>query len=126
MKIGIVNAGNLGMSLAVPLAKRGHDVMLSKDTHPDQLQRRMRAFSLERGLNEAEIKKFKYGSLLDAANYGDVVIFSAYFPRLHHVLNELRNAGITFSGKIVIETMNALNVDADFNHYHDFEYMKRT
>ena len=73
-----------------------------------------------------EIARFQYGSITDAAKFGDVVILSAYFPRLAHILKELQNDGITLSGKLVIDTMNPLNVDANFNHYHDLKYMERT
>ncbi|KAJ2985313.1 hypothetical protein NUW58_g5605 [Xylaria curta] len=126
MQVGIINAGNIGLNLAVSWIRLGYDVMLSKDTHPEKLQERVHAIGLERGLNDNELSRFKYGSLVDAAKFGDVVILSAYFPRLGHVLGELHGAGVTFSGKIVIETINPVNVDANFNHYHDVEYMRRT
>jgi predicted dinucleotide-binding enzyme len=126
MKIGIVNAGNIGQNLAISWIRHGHDIMLSKDTAPEQLQKRVQTLSSDRGLTEAELGLFKYGSLADAANFGDVVVLSVYFPRLSHVLKELQSAGVTLSRKIVIDTMNPLNVDKNFNHYHDTEYMQRT
>lgn len=126
MKVGIVNAGNIGLRLAIAWIRRGHDVMLSKDTHPERLRERVREFAFEHGMEESELAQFKYGSIADAAKFGEVVIMSAYFPRLAQVLKELQRAGITLSGKIVIDTINPLNVDANFNHYHDLEYMRRT
>ncbi|TRX88758.1 hypothetical protein FHL15_010328 [Xylaria flabelliformis] len=126
MQIGIVNAGNIGLNLAIPWIRHGHDIMLSKDTHPEKLRERVRAFGLEHGLNDAELNRFRYGSLAEAAKFGDVVLLSVYFPRLDHVLKELQDAGVTLSGKIVIETMNPVNVDENFNHSHDLKYMKRT
>lgn len=126
MKVGIVNAGNIGLNLAIPWIRRGHDVMLSKDTHPERLKERVREFGLEHGMKDSELDRFNFGSIADAAKFGEVVIMSVYFPRLTHVLKELQNDGVTLSGKILIDTMNPLNVDADFNHYHDLEYMKRT
>lgn len=126
MKIGIVNAGNIGQNLALSWIRHGHDIMLSKDTSPDQLQKRIQELGLDRGLAEAELATLNYGSLVEAAEFGDVVIFSIYFPRLGHVLKELQSCGVTFSGKIIVDTMNPLNVDENFNHYHDIEYMQRT
>ncbi|RFU81404.1 hypothetical protein TARUN_810 [Trichoderma arundinaceum] len=100
--------------------------MLSKDTAPEHLQERIRSLGSDRGLTDSELALFKYGSLADAANFGDVIILSVYFPRLSHILKELQSFGVTLAGKIVIDTMNPLNVDENFNHYHDMEYMQRT
>ncbi|CAH0040714.1 unnamed protein product [Clonostachys rhizophaga] len=126
MKIGIINAGNIGLNLAVGWICHGHDIMLSKDTHPEQLMERTRILGLGRGLSETELSKFQYGSLADAAQFGDIVVMAVYFPRLEHVLEELRIDGVTLSGKIVIDTMNPLNVDAGFNHFHDLKFMEQT
>lgn len=126
MKVGIVNAGNVGLRLAFAWIRLGHEVMLSKDTHPERLRDRVRELALEKGIGEDETARFQYGSITDAANFGELVVLSAYFPRLPHILKQLQNDGITLSGKIVVETMNPLNVDANFNHYHDFKYMERT
>lgn len=126
MKIGVVNAGNIGLNLAVPWLRHGHEIFLSKDTNSEKLQERTREFGLAHGLTETELARFKYGSLADAAKFGDVILFSVYFPRLPHVIEELQKAGINFSDKTVIETINPVNVDANFNHAHDVEYMQRT
>ncbi|KAI0976279.1 coenzyme F420-dependent NADP oxidoreductase [Xylaria arbuscula] len=126
MKIGIVNAGNIGLNLATAWIRHGHDIMLSKDTHPEKLQERVRVFGLDHGLSETEVSRFKYGSLANAAKFGDVVVLSLYFPRLSHVLKDLKSAGVTLSGKIVVDTMNPAMVDANFNHSLDLEYMERT
>ncbi|KAE8365751.1 hypothetical protein BDV27DRAFT_144210 [Aspergillus caelatus] len=126
MKVGIVNAGNIGLRLAFAWIRLGHDVMLSKDTHPERLRARVRELASEKGIGENEIARFHYGSMTDAAKFGEIVILSAYFPRLAHILKELQNDGITLSGKLVIDTMNPLNVDANFNHYHDLKYMETT
>ena len=50
VKIGIVNAGNLGLHLAIPWIRRGHDIMLSKDAPLEPLQERFRNFRLQQGL----------------------------------------------------------------------------
>ncbi|CAG9952198.1 unnamed protein product [Clonostachys rosea f. rosea IK726] len=126
MKIGIINAGNIGLNLAVGWIRHGHDIMLSKDTHPEQLRERARTLALGRGLSETELSRFRYGSLVDAAQFGDIVVMAVYFPRLEHVLEELRRDGVTLSGKIVIDTMNPLNVDASFSHFHDLKFMEHT
>ncbi|CAG9984178.1 unnamed protein product [Clonostachys byssicola] len=126
MKIGIINAGNIGLNLAVGWIRHGHDIMLSKDTHPEELRERTRALALGRGLSETELSRFRYGSLTDAAQFGDIVVMAVYFPRLEPVLEELHKDGVTFSGKIVIDTMNPLNVDASFNHFHDLKFMEQT
>lgn len=126
MKIGIVNAGNIGLNLAVPWLRQGHEIFLSKDTNPEKLRERTRDFGLSHGLTDAELARFKYGSLADAAKFGDVILFSVYFPRLHLVIEELKSAGVNFAGKTVIETINPVNVDANFNHAHDVEYMLRS
>ncbi|KAF2966627.1 hypothetical protein GQX73_g6917 [Xylaria multiplex] len=126
MKVGIVNAGNIGMNLAAAWIRHGHDIMLSKDTNPEKLQERVRAFGKENGLSETELGRFKYGSLAEAAEFGDVVLVSAYFPRLAQLVKGLQSSGVTFSGKIVIDTMNAVFVDSNFNHSHDLEYMEKT
>ncbi|KAI0452490.1 hypothetical protein F5B21DRAFT_483192 [Xylaria acuta] len=70
MQIGIVNAGNIGLNLAIPWIRHGHDIMLSKDTHPENLRERVRAFGLGHGLNDAELSRLKYGSMVDAAKFG--------------------------------------------------------
>lgn len=126
MKIGIVNAGNIGLNLGTAWIRHGYDIMLSKDTHPEQLRERAKAFGSEHGLGEAELNRFKYGSLADAAEFGDIVILSTYFPRMAQIFEEIQSSGVKLSGKIVIDTMNPLNVDAEFNHYHDLKYMEKT
>ncbi|KAK9241530.1 hypothetical protein V1506DRAFT_550468 [Lipomyces tetrasporus] len=77
MQVGIVNAGNIGLSLAIAWIRCGHDIMLSKDTHPELLRERVREFGLDHGMSDTELTRFKYGSLADAAKFGDVVIISA-------------------------------------------------
>jgi 8-hydroxy-5-deazaflavin:NADPH oxidoreductase len=126
MQIGIVNAGNIGLSLAMAWVRRGYHVMLSKDTHPEKLEERARHLASNLGLDDAEVARLSYGSLVDAAKFGEVVILSIYFPRLSHVLNELQSHNVSLAGKTVIETINPLNVDANFNHYHDINYMAQT
>ena len=111
MKIGIINAGNLGARLARAWAAAGHDVMLSKDGDTTKLQ----------PLIDELGGRVTVGSLREAALYGDVALFSVYWPRLDVVLEEIGNA---LDGKTVIETMNPLGVTRDFVHYHDTDFMR--
>lgn len=126
MKIGIVNAGNVGLTLAPAWLRAGHTVFVSKDTHPEQLSERVRTMANTHNLTESERSSIQQGTLEEAARFSDVVVFAAYFPRFAQVIQQLRAAGITFDGATVIDTTNPLNVDANFNHYHDLEYMART
>ncbi len=111
MKIGIINAGNVGGRLARAWVAAGHDVMLSKDGDDAKL----------RPLVDELGGKVAVGNLRDAALYGDIVLFSVYWPRLDAVLGEIGDA---LDGKTVIETMNPLGVTEDFVHYHDTEFMR--
>lgn len=56
--------------------------------------------------------------------FGEVVIPSAYFPRLGQILQDLQDDGIALSGKSVIDTMSPLNVEANFNHYQDLGHIE--
>ena len=68
MKIGIINAGNIGGRLARAWVSAGYDVMLSKDGDQAKLQ----------PLVDELGGKVLVGSLREAAQYGDVVLFSVY------------------------------------------------
>lgn len=111
MKIGIINAGNIGGRLARAWVAAGHDVMLSKDGDAAKLQ----------PLLDELGGVVKAGSLREAARFGDVVLFSVYWPRLDAVLEEVGDA---LDGKTVVETMNPLGITEDFVHYHDTDFMR--
>lgn len=128
-KIGIVNAGNIGLTLAMSLVKAGHTVMVSKDgPHASKLGTRVEEFSSVHGLPEGDKARIVIGSIVEAARFSDdVTIFGVYFPRLAEVFKEIQAAGVSFVGRgVLIDTANPLNVDSNFNHYHDLEYMART
>ena len=129
LKIGIINAGNIGLKLAMSLVKAGHTVMVSKDgPHAHELSTRVEEISSAHDLSEAEKARLLTGSIVEAARFSDdMTIFGVYFPRFDAVIKELRAANVSFAGRgVLIDTTNPLNVDADFNHYHDLEYMART
>ncbi|RAI04483.1 NADP oxidoreductase [Acuticoccus sediminis] len=113
MKIGILNTGNLGSRLARAWAHAGHDLILAKDGE----DRKLAPLLFELG------DRARLGSIREAAEAGDVVLFSVYWPRMDAVVGEAREA---LHGKVVIETMNPLNVDADFRHTHDLAFMQES
>jgi 8-hydroxy-5-deazaflavin:NADPH oxidoreductase len=111
MRIGVVNAGNIGRTLAQAWLEAGHELFLAKDGRQDKLDAFVKAHP-----------QVQRGTLAEAADFGEVVLFSVYWPRLDAVLNALGS----LSGKVVIETMNPLQVSADFEHSHDKAFMARS
>ncbi|KYG98029.1 NADPH-dependent F420 reductase [Bradyrhizobium sp. DOA1] len=110
MKIGILNAGNVGGRLARAWATAGHDLLIAKDGDSRKLA----------PLLEELGGHVRLGTIREAAEFGDVVLFSVYWPRVDAIVNEV---GDRLDGKIVIETMNPLGVTSDFVHFHDLEFM---
>ncbi|MCP2267114.1 NADPH-dependent F420 reductase [Promicromonospora thailandica] len=119
MRIGVVNAGNIGRALARAWLAAGHDVMVAKDGG----QQKLDAFVAE---NPGAVP----GTPAQAAEFGDVVLFSVYWPRLDAVLDAVGpQAGGPaggLAGKVVIDTMNPLQVSGDFEHSYDAAFMART
>lgn len=111
VRIGILNAGNIGARLARPWVAAGHELLLAKDGDARKLE------PLVRDLGPTA----RTGTMKEAAAFGDVVLFSVYWPRLSAVLAEV---GAELAGKVVIETMNPLGVTSDFVHYHDLDFMR--
>lgn len=110
MEIGVINAGNIGSRLTRAWVRAGHTVMVSKDGDRAKLDPLVKELD----------GKVAVGTLAEAAAFGDVLLFSVYWPRFNKVLAEVG----PLRGKVVIDTMNPLNVDENFNHTHDFEFMK--
>lgn len=110
MKIGIINAGNIGGRLAKAWVQAGHEVMVSKDGDRAKLQ------SLLAQLGD----KALVGELEEAAQFSHVLLFSVYWLRLEQVLNRLGS----LEGKILIDTMNPLKVNEAFEHSHDLDFMQ--
>lgn len=113
MRIGILNAGNIGSRLARAWAAAGHDLVIAKDGE----DRKIAPLLAELG------DKARLGTIREAAEFGDAALFSVYWPRVEAVVNEVGDA---LDGKVVIETMNPLGVTADFVHFHDLEFMRES
>ena len=109
MKIGILNAGNIGRTLAKPWHNAGHELMLAKQGNQEKLNKFM-----------SEVAGANRGTLKQVADFCDAVLFSVYWLNLDQVLVEVGD----LEGKIVIDTMNPLKVSEQFEHYHDLEFMK--
>lgn len=110
MKIGVINAGNIGSRLAKAWVQAGHEVMVSKDGDRAKLQPLLAQLG----------DKALVGELEEAAQFSDVLLFSVYWLRYEQVLNRLGS----LSGKIVIDTMNPLKVNEAFEHSHDLDFMQ--
>ncbi|KZX52717.1 NADP oxidoreductase [Erythrobacter sp. HI00D59] len=111
MKIGILNTGNIGSRLARAWAAAGHELVLAKDGEDSKLA----PLLAELGDNA------RLGTIREAAEFGEVVLFSVYWPRVEAIVDMVGDA---LDGKVVIETMNPLGVTEDFVHYHDTEFMR--
>ncbi|GAB3115336.1 NAD(P)-binding domain-containing protein [Bordetella tumbae] len=111
MKIGILNAGNVGSRLARAWAAAGHDLVIAKDGE----DRKIAPLLAELG------DRARLGTIREAAEFGEVVLFSIYWPRVDAIVNEVDDA---LDGKVVIETMNPLGVTAEFVHFHDLDFMR--
>jgi len=110
MKIGVINAGNIGSRLAKAWVQAGHEVMVSKDGERAKLQPLLAQLG----------DKALVGELEEAAQFSDVLLFSVYWLRFEQVLNRLGS----LEGKIIIDTMNPLKVNEAFEHYHDLDFMQ--
>lgn len=111
MKIGILNSGNIGSRLARAWAQAGHELMLAKDGEA----RKMAPLLAQLG------DRARSGTIREAAEFGEVVLFSVYWPRTDAIVSEV---GSALDGKVVIETMNPLGVTPEFEHFHDLAFMR--
>lgn len=111
MRIGILNAGNVGRALARAWLQTGHELLVSKSGSQEKLD----AFVEEN-------PRVRRGTPADAASFGEIVLFSVYWPRL----DEMLEATGSMADKIVIDTMNPLEVSGDFEHSHDKLFMERS
>src|SRR3954463_1774616 len=94
MKIGIVGAGRIGGNLASMWAKQRHSVMLSYSREPENLEQRASAIG---ALASA-------GSVREAAEFGEVVLFSVPWGHVEEVLEEIGDEAL--DGKVLIDTTN--------------------
>jgi len=95
MRIGIVGAGRIGGNAARLFAKAGHEVLVSFSRDPAKLE----ALAAEIGGSA--------GTPREAAQFGDVVLFSVSWTLIDEVLAQ---AG-PLDGKIVIDTTNQYGHD---------------
>jgi len=99
MKIGIVGAGRIGGNLASLWAKQRHEVMLSYSREPENLSQRASAIGALASV----------GSVREAAEFGDAVLFSVPWSRIDEVLEEIGDEAL--DGKVVIDTTNQFGPD---------------
>jgi predicted dinucleotide-binding enzyme len=99
MKIGIVGAGRIGGNAASLWAKARHEVMLSYSREPENLEQRA---SVIGAMAHA-------GSVREAAEFGEVVLFSVPWSRIDEVLSEIGSDAL--DGKVVIDTTNQFGPD---------------
>jgi predicted dinucleotide-binding enzyme len=99
MKIGIVGAGRIGGNLASLWAKQRHEVMLSYSREPENLEQRASAIG----------SLASVGSVREAAEFGDAVLFSVPWSRIDEVLEEI--GADALDGKVVIDTTNQFGPD---------------
>jgi 8-hydroxy-5-deazaflavin:NADPH oxidoreductase len=92
MKIGIVGAGNIGGNCATQLAKGGHDVKLSFSRDSSKLE------ALAAEIGEAA----SVGTPTEAAEFGEVVVFSVPWDAIDEALSQMGS----LDGTIVIDTTN--------------------
>jgi predicted dinucleotide-binding enzyme len=100
MKIGIVGAGRIGGNLASLWAKKRHSVMLSYSREPENLEQRASAIG----------ELASAGSVREAAEFGEVVLFSVPWTRVEEVLEEIGDEAL--DGKVVIDTTNQFGPDS--------------
>jgi len=113
VKIGILNTGNIGSRLARAWAGAGHQLVVAKDGE----DRKLAPLIDELG------DRVRLASIGEAAEAGEVVLFSVYWPRVDVIVDAVGDA---LDGKVVIETMNPLGVTADFHHFHDRDFMRHS
>lgn len=111
MKIGILNTGNIGGRLARAWAAAGHKLVLAKDGE----DRKLEPLLAELG------GRARLGTVREAAEFGEAILFSVYWPRVSAIVEEVGDA---LDGKVVIETMNPLGVTGEFKHFHDLDFMR--
>jgi predicted dinucleotide-binding enzyme len=99
MKIGIVGAGRIGGNLASLWAKQRHEVMLSYSREQENLEQRASAIGALASV----------GSVREAAEFGEVVLFSVPWSRIDEVLSEIGDEAL--DGKVVIDTTNQFGPD---------------
>jgi 8-hydroxy-5-deazaflavin:NADPH oxidoreductase len=99
MKIGIVGAGRIGGNAASLWAKARHEVMLSYSREPENLEQRASVIGAMASV----------GSVREAVEFGEVVMFSVPWRRIDEVLEEIGPEAL--EDKVVIDTTNQFGAD---------------
>jgi 8-hydroxy-5-deazaflavin:NADPH oxidoreductase len=99
MKIGIIGAGRIGGNAASLWAQARHQVMLSYSREPENLEQRASVIGALAST----------GSVREAAEFGDVVMFSVPWARIDEVLSDVGTDAL--DGKVVIDTTNQFGPD---------------
>src|SRR3954471_3570340 len=99
MKIGIVGAGRIGGNPGSLVGEQRHSVMLSYSREPENLEQRASAIGALASV----------GSVREAAEVGDAVLFSVTWSRIDEVLEEIGDEAL--DGKVVIDTTNQFGPD---------------
>ncbi|MBD0265557.1 MAG: NADPH-dependent F420 reductase [Tolypothrix sp. Co-bin9] len=92
MNISIIGAGNVGQKLAQLIHDAGHEIFI--------------------GVNDLtkkpESTPYQYGSLEEAAEFGEIVLFTVPYTAYAEILPKLAD---NLKGKIVIDITNPINAD---------------
>lgn len=99
MNIGIVGSGNIGGTLGLLWAAKGHRVFFSS-RNPDRLE------GLLRRAGAAALS----GTVSDAVAFGEVILFSPPYRNFPDAI-ELAGGAEAFAGKIVIDATNPFGVE---------------
>src|SRR6516165_6381819 len=97
MKTAVIGLGNIGKQVALNLIAGGQDVIVA-DRGPTKATE----------FAEASGGKARAGSVADAVNEADVIIFAVYFDAIKGLLAEYRNKLV---GKIVVDPSNPIGPD---------------
>jgi predicted dinucleotide-binding enzyme len=92
MKIGVLGSGNMGRSLGLLFAEQGHEVLFGA-----------RDVAKARAAAELSSRPSRSGSILDAAEFGEVLIYGVRAVWPAELLGS--NAGV-LAGKILIDMNN--------------------
>ncbi|MEM6844751.1 MAG: NAD(P)-binding domain-containing protein [Bacteroidota bacterium] len=90
-KIGIIGSGNIGGTLGIHFAKAGHQVMFSS-RNPNQLT----DLAEQAGTNAST------GTIIEAFDFGDVILFAFPFGKVPEVARKVGSA----KGKVIIDANN--------------------
>jgi predicted dinucleotide-binding enzyme len=97
VNIGIIGSGNVGGTLGMAWAGRGHQILFSYSRDPKKLE----ALAASAG------QSARAGSPAEAAQFGEVVVLAPPWP----VVDDALQAAGSLAGKVVIDCTNPLKRD---------------